>query len=44
MKVECAYKKELLAVGARVSRRSLGRAWLIERIKKEAELRGIDVI
>ena len=44
MQVECAYKKELLAVGARVPRRSLGRAWLIERIKKEAGLRGIDVI
>ena len=40
MKVECAYKKELLAVGTRVPRRSLGRAWLI----KEAGLRGIDII
>ncbi len=39
--LESHIRDELAAMGAKVSRRSLARAWLVERIKQEAQKRGL---
>lgn len=41
IQVEKALKEEFTSFGGKVSRRSLARAWIVERIKEEAKSRGI---